>query len=56
MSGEIPSGTAKFASGPAGRWERLGPWVVDVTDGVIDVSARGGEANFCGLEIWRVSK
>ena len=47
---------AKYASGPAGRWERLGPWFVDVTDGVIDVSARGGDANFCGLEIWRVTK
>ncbi len=47
---------SKYASGPAGRWERLGPWFVDVTDGVIDVSARGGDANFCGLEIWRVTK
>jgi hypothetical protein len=44
---------SKYVSGPAGRWERVGPWFVDVPDGVLDVSARGGEANFCGLEVWR---
>ncbi len=45
---------SKYASGPAGRWERVGPWTLDVNDGVLEVSARGGEANFAGLEVWRV--
>ncbi|HXX94423.1 MAG TPA: hypothetical protein VEN81_12375, partial [Planctomycetota bacterium] len=45
---------SQFASGPSGRWERAGPWFVDVSDGVLDLAARGGEANFSGLEVWRV--
>lgn len=47
---------ARYAGGPAGRWDKLGPWFVDVTDGVIDVAARGGEAHFSALEIWRVTR
>jgi hypothetical protein len=46
----------KYVSGPAGRWERLGPWFLDVTDGAIELSAKGGEAHFSGLEIWRVTR
>jgi hypothetical protein len=47
---------SRYAAGATGRWERVGPWFVDVTDGTLDVSARGGEANFAGLEVWRVAK
>jgi hypothetical protein len=43
-------------SGPSGRWEKLGPFVIDVSDGVIDVTAIGGKANFCGLELWRLPR
>ena len=37
-----------------GIWARLGPWKVDVTQGKgrIKLSARGGDANLSGLEVW----
>ncbi len=47
---------AKYKSGSAGTWARLGPWTVDVTDGLLDVEAKGGAANFAALEIWKVAK
>ena len=47
---------SRYTTGPTGHWERLGPWFVDVADGALDVSARGGEASFSGLEVWRVAK
>jgi hypothetical protein len=40
-------------SGQAGHWDRLGPWVVEIADGTIELASRGGHANFSGLEIWR---
>lgn len=42
-----------YESGPAGTWRRVGPWTVEVTDGTIDITSRGGDANFCGIEIWK---
>ena len=42
-----------YSSGSAGHWERLGPWLVDVTDGTIRLTSRGGAANFSGIEVWR---
>lgn len=36
----------------AGLWEKLGPWPVTVTDGKIKITARGGDANLSGLEVW----
>lgn len=44
---------ANYQSGQAGRWERLGPWYVTVTDGVIRLTSQGGAANFSGIEVWR---
>jgi hypothetical protein len=41
------------SSGPAGHWQRLGPWVIDVGDGTLELAAVGGIANLSGLEIWR---
>ena len=46
----------RYTGGPAGRWDRLGPWFVDVTDGALDLAARGGEAHFSALEVWRVTR
>jgi hypothetical protein len=46
----------KVKGGPAGSWARLGPWTVDVTDGLLDVEAKGGTANFAALEIWKVGR
>jgi len=45
----------KYSSGSAGTWRRLGPWPTKVTGSVIRVSARGGDANLSGLEVWRGS-
>ncbi|HXG61770.1 MAG TPA: PA14 domain-containing protein [Planctomycetota bacterium] len=45
---------SRFASGPAGHWERLGPWTADVSDGKIEVRTSGGPAHVSGLEIWRL--
>lgn len=42
----------KFVSGAAGEWKKLGPWKTKATNGVLKVSARGGHANFSGLEVW----
>lgn len=42
-----------YNSGNGGHWDRLGPWVIDVADGVIELSAVGGHANLSGIEIWR---
>ena len=42
-----------YDSGRPGRWRRLGPWVADVADGKLSITAAGGAANFSGIEIWR---
>lgn len=42
-----------YNSGRTGHWERLGPWTADVGDGKLEITSRGGAANFSGLEIWR---
>lgn len=42
-----------FESGPAGTWQRLGPWVTEPLDGSIGLASRGGAANLSGIEIWR---
>lgn len=42
-----------YNSGNGGHWNRLGPWITDVVDGAIELSAVGGHANLSGIEIWR---
>ena len=42
-----------FDTGLAGDWHRLGPWVIEVTGGEIEITARGGAANFSGIALWR---
>lgn len=44
---------ARYNSGTAGHWERLGPWYTTAKDGKIVLTSQGGAANFSGLEIWR---
>jgi hypothetical protein len=44
----------KHNSGDPGRWERVGPWTVDVADGRIEFRCTQGDANVSGLEIWRI--
>jgi hypothetical protein len=44
-----------YYSGLPGQWRRLGPWAVDITDGAIDITSRGGAANFSGVEVWRAA-
>ena len=43
----------RFDSGHPGQWQRLGPWKVAVSDGRIQITASGGQANLSGLEIWQ---
>lgn len=47
---------SKVQSGPPGTWQKLGPWTADASGGLLEVAAKGGEANFCALEVWRVAK
>ncbi len=42
-----------YSSGPAGTWNKVGPWIVEISDGKLTITSRGGHANFCGIEIWR---
>ena len=46
----------KIHSGPAGTWQKLGPWTVESSGGLLEVAAKGGEANFCAIEVWKVQK
>ncbi|RKH37440.1 hypothetical protein [Corallococcus sicarius] len=41
-----------YVSGAPGAWKRLGPWVVSVTDGTLDLVTSGGTANLSGLEVY----
>ena len=42
----------RYTTGGAGTWHRLGPFPVNVKGDTIKVSARGGDANLSGIEIW----
>ncbi|WP_231742175.1 PSD1 and planctomycete cytochrome C domain-containing protein [Stieleria varia] len=44
---------SQFNSGTTGQWQRLGPWYVDVDKQAIEITSKGGAANFSGIEIWR---
>ena len=41
-----------YVSGAPGQWKRLGPWVVPVTDGTLNVATSGGTANLSGIEVY----
>ena len=46
---------AKFQSGKAGQWKKLGPWPAEAKEGLLTIAARApdhGAANFSGVEIW----
>jgi hypothetical protein len=47
---------AKYQSGAAGTWAKLGPWVLDHAAGDLALSAKGGTACFSGVEVWRVTR
>ncbi|WP_314519363.1 T9SS type A sorting domain-containing protein [Xanthocytophaga agilis] len=44
-----------YSSGTAGSWKKLGPYLTTVTDGTLTLSASGGDANFSGIEVYKVS-
>ncbi|WP_073111526.1 Ig-like domain-containing protein [Hymenobacter daecheongensis] len=47
---------SNYSSGNGGRWDRLGPFTANVTDGNISINlaaANGGNANLSGIEIWK---
>jgi hypothetical protein len=35
-----------------GNWDKIGPLAVTVTNGTIQLTSTGGEANISGVEIW----
>jgi hypothetical protein len=43
-----------YQSGPSGRWDKLGPFTVNVTAGTLTVTTSGGVANFSGIEVYSV--
>ncbi|MBV8878655.1 MAG: hypothetical protein JO332_01705, partial [Planctomycetaceae bacterium] len=45
-----------YRTGEPGHWERLGPWPAAVSGGTIEIRSAGGDANFSGLELWKVGK
>jgi len=45
-----------YDSGPRGCWRRLGPWAASPVKGKLEITSRGGAANFSGLEVWKASK
>ncbi|RIK72758.1 MAG: hypothetical protein DCC68_25975, partial [Planctomycetota bacterium] len=47
---------AKYRSGPAGKWDKLGPWPVRVAGGEIRITTKGGAANLSGIEIHRAGR
>jgi hypothetical protein len=51
LNGRVAAGD--YFSGPAGRWRRLGPWITNVGNGKIVITASGGDANFSGIEVWQ---
>ncbi|TWU38314.1 DUF1593 domain-containing protein [Novipirellula artificiosorum] len=48
--------TRNYASGTAGHWNRLGPWVARVADGNIVLTSDGGAANLAGIELWKLNE
>ena len=50
LNGKVVAGGVH--TGTAGEWQRLGPWYVDVPKGTIEITSKGGAANFSGIEIW----
>jgi hypothetical protein len=46
---------SNYNSGQAGTWNRLGPFQTSVSNGVINISTKGGTADFSGVELWQVN-
>jgi glucose/arabinose dehydrogenase len=45
---------SNYSSGPAGTWRKLGPFSKTISDGTINITAAGIDANLSGIEIWRL--
>src|SRR3569623_697041 len=43
----------EYDSRGAGIWKKLGPWTTRHVEGKIRLTARGGDANLSGIEVWR---
>jgi len=43
----------EYYSGVTGQWRRVGPWIVSLSDGTIEITASGGAANFSGIEVYK---
>ncbi|WP_310397999.1 PKD domain-containing protein [Hymenobacter sp.] len=42
-----------YNSGPAGTWQKLGPFTTTVTGGTLQLTIAGGDANLSGVELWK---
>ncbi|MBX3065180.1 MAG: hypothetical protein KF726_19525 [Anaerolineae bacterium] len=42
-----------YTPGPVGKWSKLGPFTVTISDGTINVTTNGGLPNLSGIEVWR---
>jgi hypothetical protein len=45
-----------YATGNAGHWERLGPWVARIHNGALRLLIKGGAANLSGIELWKLTE
>jgi hypothetical protein len=45
---------ARYATGPAGTWAKLGPWTLDLSDGGLKIGVKGGAVNAAAVEVWKV--
>jgi hypothetical protein len=43
-----------YATGDAGHWRRLGPWIAQINDGDLNLTSQGGAANLSGIELWKM--
>lgn len=55
ISLEGTTAVSNYNSGTAGTWAKLGPFIRNITDGIINLSTSGGDANISGIEVWSVS-
>ncbi|AYA36880.1 hypothetical protein D3Y59_07315 [Hymenobacter oligotrophus] len=44
---------ANHNTGGAGKWERVGPFKIEVSNGSIALSTSGGHPNLSGVEVWK---
>ncbi|RSK39484.1 PKD domain-containing protein [Hymenobacter perfusus] len=44
-----------YNSGPAGTWQKVGPFDVSVSTGSLQLTSSGGTCNLSGIEVWQAT-